>query len=244
MTDGHTEESLCRDLLDLGVTPGDTLFIHSSYKSLGPVQGGAGAVVSALERAVGTEGLVLMPSFNLAGKGQERADAWDIERCPSTVGWLTEFFRNMPRTHRSDHYSHSVAGRGKGAEEFVSEHLSQDGMSSPWDRKPWGKTYGVRSPMAKACLAGGKILMLGVDYSSSTYVHYVEVMYWDERKRRDPNAPFARIDRLKAGAHWDSLGRLQRGKVGDADCRLFGIREYVSTLLAEVRRAPESLLMS
>ena len=65
MTRLHTRETLARDLRDLGVEPGDILFVHSSLKSLGPVNGGAGTVIDALEDAVGPEGLVLMPSFNL-----------------------------------------------------------------------------------------------------------------------------------------------------------------------------------
>ena len=44
----HTRETLTHDLKNLGVELGDTLFIHSSFKSLGPVEGGAGTVVNAL----------------------------------------------------------------------------------------------------------------------------------------------------------------------------------------------------
>ena len=105
---------------------------------------------------------------------------WNLETTPSTVGWLTEFFRQMPDTYRSDHYSHSVAARGKDAKAFVSTHLSREGYKSPWDIEPWGKTYGTHSPMQKAYKADGKLLMLGVDYNTSTYVHFVEVLYWDE----------------------------------------------------------------
>ena len=57
----HTRETLTHNLKNLGVELGDKLFIHSSFKSLGPVEGGAGTVVSALEAAVGREGLILMP---------------------------------------------------------------------------------------------------------------------------------------------------------------------------------------
>ncbi len=88
----HTREKLAQELRNLGVESGDILFIHSSFKSLGPVDGGAGTVVSALEDAVGPEGLILMPAFNLV-EWDKRAKTWNIETTPSTVGWLTEFFR-------------------------------------------------------------------------------------------------------------------------------------------------------
>lgn len=228
---------LLHNLRDLGVELGDILFIHSSFKSLGPVEGGAETVVSALEDAVGSDGLILMPSFNLV-ESDKRAETWNIETTSSTVGWLTEFFRRMLGTYRSDHYSHSVAVRGKDAKDFVAGHLNREGYKSPWDREPWGKTYGVHSPMYKAYQANGKLLMLGVNYNSSTYVHFVEVIYWNKMLDVNPNAKYPSLNRLALGEFWDKFGNLSRGFVGAAECRLFRIREYVETLLCEVEKNP------
>ena len=110
----HTRSKLRQDLRSLGVETGNILFIHSSFKSLGPVDGGAGTVIDALKDAVGDQGLILMPSFNLLDGRVLRAESWNVETTPSTVGWITEYFRLMPETLRSDHYSHSVAALGKG----------------------------------------------------------------------------------------------------------------------------------
>jgi len=228
---------LLHNFRDLGVELGDILFIHSSFKSLGPVEGGAETVVSALEDTVGPDGLILMPLFNLV-ESDKRAETWNIETTPSTVGWLTEFFRRMPGTYRSDHYSHSVAARGKGAKDFVSGHLRREGYKSPWDREPWGKTYGIHSPMYKAYQADGKLLMLGVDYNSSTYVHFVEVIYWNKMLAMNPNAKYPSLNRLALGEFWDETGNLSMGFVGAAECRLFRIREYVDTLRCEVEKTP------
>jgi len=228
-----TKETLLHDLRKLGIELGDLLFIHSSFKSLGVVEGGAETVVAALEDAVGPAGLILMPSFNLVEK---RAETWDIETTSSTVGWLTEFFRRMPGTYRSDHYSHSVAARGKDAKDFISGHLNREGYKSPWDREPWGKTYGIHSPMYKAYQANGKLFMLGVDYDSSTYVHFVEVIYWKKLLDTDAAAEYSSLNRTKLGEFWDKIGNLSREFVGAADCRLFRIREYVDTLLSEVEK--------
>lgn len=230
----HTQDSLTRDLRALGVRAGDTLFVHSSFKSLGAVAGGAQAVVGALLDAV-EDGLLLMPSFNLDGGRDRRAARWDPAATPSSVGWLTEFFRRLPGTVRSDHYSHSVAAHGRDAAAIVDGHRRAEGFPSPWDRPPWGRTYGTHSPMIRARDRGGRLLMLGVDYRSSTYVHVVEAMWWAERRRSDPAAPYAGLDRPRLGALWDRTGRLRRGRVGSAECRLFGIRDYVDTLLGVVR---------
>lgn len=224
---------LAQGLRHLGVESGDILFVHSSFKNLGPVQGGVETVVRALEDSIGAEGLLLMPSFNLR-EGEKRAETWDLETTPSTVGWITEYFRRLPATYRSDHYSHSVAARGKGARAFVAGHRNQEGYKSPWDRKPWGKTYGFHSPMYKVYQADAKLLMLGVDYTSSTYIHFVEVMYWHKLRAQDRAAAYPWLKRPELGAFWDQAGELKRGLVGDAACRLFPIRKYVDALLAEV----------
>lgn len=234
----YTREKLIRDFTNLGIQKADTLFIHSSFKSLGSVDGGAGTVISALEDVIGGGGLILMPSFNLLPSREERADSWDVDKTPSTVGWLTEYFRQMDKTYRSDHYSHSVAARGKDAKVFVSDHLSCEGYQSPWDHPPWGKTYGTHSPMYRAYKNSGKLLMLGVDYNTSTYIHLVEVIHWNKRLKDNPNANFIGLNRPSLGEYWDSLGNLQQGKIGDSPSRLFCIKLYVDTLLAEVERNP------
>ncbi len=240
MSEAADRERLAADLRRLGVAAGDTLFVHSSFKSLGPVEGGAPTVIAALEDAIGPDGLLLMPSFNLvAGGNPGRAAGWDPETTPSTVGWLTECFRRLPGTCRSDHFSHAVAARGPGAEAFVAGHLRLEGMCSPWDFAPWGKAYGDHSPMIRAYhRPAGKILMLGVDYHSSTYCHVVEVMDWNRRLVDDSTARYGWIDRDKLGAWWDEQGRLARGNVGQADSRLFGIRAFVDAALAAVRMEP------
>ena len=238
-----TRASLGEDLRRLGVVPGDILFIHSSFKSLGPVADGAETVVQALEDAVGPDGLILMPSFQLVpSERDERAGCWDLATTSSTVGWLTEYFRLLPGTVRSDHYSHSVAARGRRAVDFIAGHLSWAGFPSPWDRAPWGKTYGFHSPMYRAYAAAGKLLMIGVDYETSTYAHLVETLYWQRCRHLDPEAPYKALNRIKLGAWWDEAGDLARGKLAQSDCRLFNIRTYVNTLLGEVDRNPDPYL--
>ncbi len=234
----YTCEKLIQDFTDLGIEKGDTLFIHSSFKSLGPIEDGADTVISALEETVGQDGLILMPTFSLLPSREERVASWDIDKTPSTVGWLTEFFRQMPGTYRSDHYSHAVAARGRNAEAFVADHLRREGYQSPWDLHPWGKTYGTHSPMFRAYKANAKLLMIGVDYDTSTYIHLVEVIHWNKRLTNDADATFIGLKRPELGAFWEGLAKLKQGRVGDSDCRLFHIKTYVNTLLREVEHNP------
>jgi len=235
-THSHSINSLSADLAKLGVSHGDVVFVHSSFKSIGQVTGGAAAVVAALESALGPAGTLMMPSFNLVKENREAN--WNIATTPSTVGWLTEFFRQMPETVRSEHYSHSVAARGRLAKHMTDGHLADDGMSSPWDLKPWGRTFGEHSPFVRARGAGGKILMLGVDYHSSTFMHLIETMHWNQRLATFPKAEYQYMNRKVAGEYWDGLEKLSRGLVGDAPCRLFPIREFTDTVLAAAKKEP------
>ena len=236
-----TLQRLVHDLQRLRINPGDLLFVHSSFKSLGAVCGGVATVVRALERAVGPGGLLLMPSFNLVRTS--RTASWNLARTPSTVGWITEYFRNLPGTVRSDHYSHSVAARGPGAAFFIADHRSHHGLVSPWDHEPWGRTYGTHSPMHRAYRRRGRLLMLGVDYESSTYCHVVETIIWNRQRRRAPDSPYQYLDRQALGAFWDGLGRMKRGPVGEADCRVFDITDFVDTLVSEVESNSAAYLM-
>ena len=85
----------------------------------------------------------------------------------------------------------------------------------------------------------GKLLMIGVDYQSSTYCHVVETMYWDRLLKKHPNAKFLSLNREKLGAYWDSIQRLEPGFIGYAECRLFYIRDFVDTLFAAVVDDPD-----
>jgi aminoglycoside N3'-acetyltransferase len=228
----YPEKRLVKDLETLGIERGDLLFIHSSFKSLGDIDGGAYTVISALESVVGNSGLILMPSFNLI-EWDKRHINWDITKSKSTVGWLTECFRKMDGTYRSNHYSHSVSARGIQAKKYVSRHLEKVGLKSRWDREESGFTFGTYSPMYQAYLNGGKLLMIGVDYESSTYVHLAEVIYRTTcLDSEDIHAhPFSNL--TKVGEFWESVGEFNAGNVGDAVCKLYGIRQYVGTVSKE-----------
>ena len=71
------DQKLVEGFHELGVAEEDTLLVHSSYKSFGPVDGGPQTVIRALETALGTDkdGTLIMPTFNFEfTKGR----AWTI----------------------------------------------------------------------------------------------------------------------------------------------------------------------
>ncbi len=47
---------ICNDLSKIGIKAGDALLVHSSFKSLGVVEGGIETFISALKDTVGEKG--------------------------------------------------------------------------------------------------------------------------------------------------------------------------------------------
>jgi aminoglycoside 3-N-acetyltransferase len=231
----HTRAQLATQLAGV-LDAGDAVFVHSSYKSIGPVDGGAEAVIGAFQDVLTPTGLLVLPSFNLKPKSQdERAASWDPATTPSSVGWLSEYFRLRADVFRSDHYSHAVAAWGAGAADLVAEHGAQTGMRSDWDREPWGRCYGDRSPMLKLMdRPRSQYLFLGVDYTCGTYFHVAEAIRWNETAEGD----WRWIDRRARGEQVEAAGIMRHFTLGDADCRIADIPTFVATAVRLTHEQP------
>src|SRR5262245_5369637 len=121
----------------LGVHSGDLLVAHSSLKSFGRVEGGAGTVAKALADSVGPGGTVFVPVFNYD------VHPFDVNLAASVVGAVTEAFRKLPQALRSLHPTHSWAAVGPRAQDVLDGHDRTDpfGEGSPlwklWRRNAW-----------------------------------------------------------------------------------------------------------
>jgi len=230
-----TLASLVDDFRALGLQSGDAVFVHSSLRSLGPVDGGAETVIRSLETAVAPTGVILMPSFNLI-EDPLRAESWNLATTPATTGWISEVFRRMPGTVRSDHYSHSVAVRGPQATNWIARVTEEENdLRSPWDLAPWGKAFGRHSPFFQCYQRGAKILFLGTSYYNMTFLHLLEVLDWNRRLAEDPSAEFRWIDREATGRWWENQTSQKYAQVARARCTLFEVRKFIDTLLDFVR---------
>ena len=169
-----TRYDLCQALRRLGVAPGDICLFHSSYKSLGPVEGGAEAVIGGFEDAIGPEGTLVAPTL-CSSDFFNSYNSWHMDK-PSEVGYLAEYFRKLPGVLRSNQATHSVAARGKLAFELTHEHgayghhLCPFGTSAFSDSSPWVKMY-ERS---------AKVVFLGVTMRYNTFKHMIEGRYAEE----------------------------------------------------------------
>ena len=105
-----TRGELVTGLQQMGARPGDTLLLHSSFKSLGGVEGGPQTVVDALCETVGPAGTVILPVFNFSSWTETHY--FDVQETRSEMGAITELARHDPRFVRTLHpiYSFVVAG--------------------------------------------------------------------------------------------------------------------------------------
>ncbi len=159
------DEELAGALDQLGIRPGDTLMVHSSFDRFAGFSGKPSDVVRVLQEAVGTQGTLLMPTLPFTGTAVDyvsRSSIFDVRRTPSQMGLLTELFRRSPGVIRSVHPTHPVAAWGaRVTEMLVDHHLA----CTP---------CGLGSPFARLLEADGRILLLGTDIRSATFFHYIE----------------------------------------------------------------------
>lgn len=150
-------------LRDLGIRSGDTLIVHSSLSRLGFVEGGADAVVKALQDAVGPSGTLGAPTFWIVDPNAvEDGTLFDAVNGKSQLGGISERIRQLPGAVRSLHPTHSATFVGPLARDLTVEHHL--------DETP----VGPRSPYSKLVGARGKILLLGVSLEYLTNFHTIE----------------------------------------------------------------------
>ena len=158
-----TQPDIVAGLRALELQPGDMVQVHSSLSSFGHVEGGPQAVVDALLEVVGTEGTLMVPTFNHCCREafDDAHEIFDLRTTRSVNGAITEAVRSRPEAHRSLHPTHPYAAIGPQAEWLTSEHLEV-------------RTFGARSPLGKLISSGGKICMMGVGMNSCTAAHVAE----------------------------------------------------------------------
>lgn len=230
----HTLTQLCDDLSRLGICPGDTVLMHSSWKSLGGVEGGAKGFFETFLGLLGPEGTLVLPALSYESVTDEQP-VFDVQSTPSCIGFLPEYFRTkVPGVVRSLHPTHSCCASGKNASFLTEGHET--------DETP----VGPHSPFAKLPRLDGWILMLGCPPDRNTSMHGVEetaeppylldrtkkvryVLRTDDGREIE-RLSFAHDFASETGEHYIQRysriigllapGDVRTGKVLDADCVL------------------------
>jgi len=166
-----TKAQVKETLFSKGMRPGDHLLVHSSLRSVGPIEGGPDALIDALLEVVGPEGTLAMPAFNY--RVHLPFPHFDARTTPGRTGALTEIFRKRTETLRSLHPTHSITAQGKRAAEFLADHYKF-------------QTFGIGSSIDRLAQAGGYVLLLGVTHLANSCIHVGEShagrrkFYWEE----------------------------------------------------------------
>jgi len=168
------KSDITKAVKELGIQEGDIVLVHSSFKSLGEVDGGAETVISGFGDAIGKDGTLVLPTF--VQKDFAKAyGTWHLDK-KSDVGYLTNYFRKREGSLRSDQATHSVAAYGKYAQELTKTHGHTHKRFGNFGDTP----FSADSPWEKMYQMNAKIVLLGVDALSITFRHYAEYVYMEE----------------------------------------------------------------
>jgi aminoglycoside 3-N-acetyltransferase len=243
----NTINSIYEDLINIGINSGDIVLVHSSLSRLGWVCGGPQAVIAALMKSVGSDGTLVMPahSGDLSDPAlwenppvpkewmqviYENMPAFEPEITPSRgMGRIAELFRTFPETKRSNHPHGSFCANGREAKHITENH-------------PLTPQFGMDSPIGKMYNLKAKVLLLGVGYGNCTSFHLAESLI-DKMPKARSGAPilengekcwkwfedydFDTEDFELIGKDFEKAYNVQKGKVGNAECKLFNMKDGV-----------------
>ena len=241
----YSRQELADGFRALGVAPGDVVMLHASVRAVGAIAGGPDQIHLALKEALGASGTLVMyascpEGYDDVGRGHltedqerqylEKLPPFDpaADRSQRDNGTLVEFFRTYPGSRVNAHVARFVVW-GRHAEHLISS-------------QPWDYAFGRGSALERFVDLGGKILLLGCDHDTVTFLHYAEhvvdipgkrvsrfkvpveeqgIRVWrdmvefDSSEAAHPNWPARFFARLVDS--YLRLGRNAGGRVGDAE---------------------------
>ena len=154
-----TKEQLLEQLHAFENAVGRPVFVHSSLRSVGPVDGGGEVILDALIQFFTRQsGLLCVPTHTWAW------DTMDLRKAESCIGTLPRLAAAREDGIRSLNPTHSMMAFGDGAKAFVACDAT---TTSP---------IGPDSCYGKLLEEDGYVLLLGVGHDSNTYLHCVEEM--------------------------------------------------------------------
>lgn len=243
---------LVQQFRQLGLTPNRPLIVHCAFSSFGEdVRGGPEAVVGALLTVCGR---IMTPTFTYktmitpeigpenngitygTGKDTNRMAEFYYPEMPAdlTMGILAEEIRRHPSAHRSNHPILSFSGVG---------------LNSILDAQTIDDPLGAVHALADQ---GGDVLLIGVDQTVNTSIHYAEKVAG--RKQFTRWALAAKGVRECQG--WpgcsngfnraeEYLSRItRRGQIGRAAVQVIPIMGMVNILAGLIAEQPLALLCS
>lgn len=221
---------------DLGVVEGGVLLVHTSFRAVRPVEGGAEGLIGALRGALGPRGTLVLPCW-----GGDDSEPFDARTSPADpgLGILPEIFRGMPGVKRSAH-NFAFAAQGPHADAILADPLPLP-------------PHAPASPVGRVRDLDGQVLLLGVNHDSDTTLHLAEVEAGVPyrlpkhitvlRDGRPVRVDYGENDhccaRFTLTDEWLRERGLQReGRVGNAQARLIRSRDIVAVARKRLHADP------
>jgi aminoglycoside 3-N-acetyltransferase len=230
-----TRETLAAQARSLAVRAGGVLLVHTSFRSVGPVEGGPLALIAALRDALGPSGTLVMPTMT------DGASPFDPATTPTSgMGITAELFWRQPDVTRSDHPGASFAAAGPRAREICAP-------------QPLSPPHGPASPVGRVHALGGQVLLIGVGHSENTTLHLAESLAGVPYSVSHPcvvlvdglpqTLLIAETDhccrRFNLLDQWlRDAGRQHEGRIGRAHARLCESSDIVETAVRRLRTDP------
>ncbi len=261
----YSRKHLTADFRSLGVAAGDVVMVHASVRSVGEIAGGPDEIHLALKDALTTEGTLLMyascPRYvDEVGRGnlspEEETEVLemlspfdpDTARSARDNGALVELLRTYPGSRANRHVARFV-GWGRQVDHLFSE-------------QPWNYAFGRGSALDRFVALDGKVLLLGCDHDTVTFLHYAEhigeipdrrvarfkvpvlengVRVWRNMEEFDTSGDGVHSnwpDRFFARIVDSYLAETRNtgGRVGDAHCHLMSARGLLDFALPAMER--------
>jgi len=156
---------LRQQLIDLGVTRGRTVWIHSSWNEFYNVPLKPREMIGLLRDLIGPNGTLAMPAFAI---DQNPDKIFLVDRAPAYTGMLCEIFRRNPDVKRSIHLTASVCAVGPDAEYLLKDHHNTN------------MSWGEQTPFCRLGELNARMLGLGAGFQYMTLLHTVECLLFDE----------------------------------------------------------------
>ena len=221
------KKEIKKGLSDLGLKKGDAVILHSSFLSLGHVEGGPDAVIDAFLETLGSKGTLVVPTFG-------------------ALGILTETLRDRPEAVKSCCNGATVAAVGGSAEKLCHEHWKAEtlhGKDTPYTR--------LAEIGAYVCLLGvdqdrNTTLHSVEALLELPYLKTQSGEFTDEKGKTrvaewkyfpGPHRDFIGLDRF-----YRESGKMKIARIGNAVVRLIKAQDLIDIGLELGKKSPDFVL--
>lgn len=243
------KEDLINQIKEMGIKSDDTVLIHTSFKSVGEVEGGIDGFIDVFKEYL-CEGLFIIPTHTW-GSINRNNPVYDVESTVPCVGAVPTVAAFRKDGVRSLHPTHSVWATGKKAIEFIK---GEEHAETP---APKGGCW------YRLAEIGAKILLIGVGHDRNTFIHAVDEMAeLDDRINQDPwditiidskGNKITHTFKCYGRTGYENFGNFEKmfiskgvqtfGKLGNADVKVCDAKKCSEVLLNLYSKTRENLCL-